>query len=551
MNTDTLSRPPALLAAIHRWLFDPDFDGGFQRVFDRAIGLLVFASVAAVLLESSPAIHASHAAAFRAFDLFVVAVFGVEYLLRLLTAPLLPEFAGSRHPRLRYAFSVHALADLLAIVPFCAVLFMAADLGALRLLWLMRVLRMAKLSRLLLPAWQEFREMNEGRSVREKVFALLEPTGHSGRLHLYADNFIVFWIVLSILCVVLESVDSVERLFAAQFRWIDMIAFTIFSIEYAARVYAAPDNPLFANTRLPRWAHLRSWPAVIDLLTILPFLLEHFLAHQLDLRFLRVFRLARMLKLTRYTSATTTLMKVMRREWQIIGAAVFMILLLVVLTASLGYLFEHDAQPDKFENIPQSIYWAVVTLASVGYGDISPVTPMGRLLTVVLALVGIGLFAIPAGLLASAFTDQLHLDRESFRLRLQQALADGVVDPGEEQEIVAEAERLHLSETEFERLIDEARKAFRQTLEAQEMSFGHLMLDANVHPEFAAEQFRILVAQLRLLQRATGEEQLAALLAAGERRDDDALRVARALAQPAASPRSRPASKADDGPQLF
>jgi voltage-gated potassium channel Kch len=95
-------------------------------------------------------------------------------------------------------------------------------------------------------------------------------------------------------------------------------------------------------------------------------------------------------------------MKVIAREWPVMAASAFIMLLLVVMTASLGYLFEHEAQPEKFENIPQSIYWAVITLASVGYGDISPVTPAGRAMTIVLALIGIGIFAIPAALLSSS-----------------------------------------------------------------------------------------------------------------------------------------------------
>jgi hypothetical protein len=163
-----------------------------------------------------------------------------------------------------------------------------------------------------------------------------------------------------------------------EFLVIDTIAFSIFTLEYLARLYAAPENPAYKKRWWPRWSHMRSGQAVIDLLAILPFLLEHFLPYPLDLRFLRVFRLMRLLKLTRYTSATVTLYKVVMREWQVIFASVFVMLLMVILTASMGYLFEHEAQPDKFENIPQSIYWAVVTLASVGYGDISPITPMGR-----------------------------------------------------------------------------------------------------------------------------------------------------------------------------
>ena len=549
----TAGAPRSTLAsAIHRWLFDPEFAGGFHREVERAVALLIVASVFAVALEQSAGFHQAHAVALHAFDLFMVALFTIEYALRALAAPALPEFASSRFPRLRYACSFYAVVDLLAIAPFYVGQFVAVDLELLRMLRLMRLLRMAKLARQLLPAIGEFRQLNAGRTLRQKVFALLEPTGHSGRLHILLDNFIMFWIGLSILCVVLESVDELAQMFGRGFAWIDMIAFTIFTVEYIARVYCAPENPLFANRRLPRLALVRMPQAVIDLLAILPTLLEPLLKQHVDLRFLRVFRLLRLLKMTRYTSSTVTLLKVVRREWHIIAAAVFVMLLLVVLTASLGYVFEHDAQPDKFDNILQAIYWAVVTLASVGYGDISPVTPMGRLLTVVLALVGIGIFAIPAGLLASAFTDQLRIDRESFRHLLQKCYEDGVADPREEQAIVAEAERLHLSGAEFERLVEEAQKAFRLTLEAEEMSFGHLMLDANAHPEFAAEQFRIMVAQLQLLLRATGEQPIASRLDASGQ-GEAALRVLRVLAQGDGSERQgKPAEEADSKqPPMF
>jgi hypothetical protein len=186
-------------------------------------------------------------------------------------------------------------------------------------------------------------------------------------------------------------------------------------------------------------------------------------------------------------------------------------MLLVVLTASLGYLFEHPAQPDKFENIPQSIYWAVVTLASVGYGDISPITPMGRLLTVILALVGIGIFAIPAGLLASAFTDQLRIDRDEFKRRLMVAFEDGSLDSKEKEIIIAEAERLHLSHEEVKRLTEEARAEFEFVTKAAEQELkasGGVIIDAKAHPELAAQQFKVLVAQLSLLTQAAGESAL-------------------------------------------
>lgn len=539
-----------LVQLTYRWLFDPEFKAGYQSRIDNFVALLIILSVFAVVLETIPEIYVPNAASFHLFDLITVGVFTVEYVLRVLTAPLLPEFAASRYPRLRYMFSFYALIDLIAIAPFYLVLFTPVDLEALRVLRLMRLARIFKLSRVLLPAWAEFQQLNTDRTFRGKVFAVLEPTGHSGRLHIFVDNFIVFWIALSMLCVILESVDSVQHLFASEFYWIDIIAFSIFSIEYVARVYSAPENPLYRGLSMPRWGHIRSWTAIIDLVTILPFLLERLLPYPLDLRFLRVFRLTRMLKLTRYTSATVTLIRVAKREWQIIAASVFVMLLMVVLTASLGYLFEHDAQPDKFENIPQSIYWAVVTLASVGYGDISPITPMGRALTVVLALLGIGIFAIPAGLLASAFTDQLRIDREAFVHQISAAYADGVMDPRELEAIAAEAERLHLSESELNRLMEQAKREFQQQLEASELNFGQLMLDANAHPEFAAEQFRIMVEQLRLIVRVTGQDRLSANLA---KENQAALEVLHALAkaEPTPKPKKQKTPESDQGPQLF
>ena len=502
--------PPSPVALIYQWLFDPDFKGGYQRQIDSTVALLIVMSVFAVILETIPEIHAPNAGWFHAFDLIIVGLFTLEYVLRVVSAPMLPEFANSRYPRLRYVFSLYALIDLIAIAPFYLVLFTPVDLEALRVLRLMRLARIFKLSRVLIPAWEEFQQLNAGRSFRAKVFALLEPTGHSGRLHIFIDNFIVFWIALSMLCVILESVDSIHHLFAAEFYWIDIIAFSIFSIEYVARVYSAPENPIYRSFSLPRWAHIRSWTALIDLVTILPFLLEHFLPYPLDLRFLRVFRLTRMLKLTRYTSATVTLIRVAKREWQIIAASVFVMLLMVVLTASLGYLFEHDAQPDKFENIPQSIYWAVITLASIGYGDISPITPGGRFITVVLALIGIGIFAIPAAILASGFTDQLRSNRERIKQELLAMGRESEFDANAREEFIKAARQHHLSNHE----IDEMIKLIEQgndPIESPAGEFGSLTLAAE-NPEYALAQYRMLVARMSELSSVADTQKLGKVL---------------------------------------
>jgi voltage-gated potassium channel len=523
--------PQSLLGTLYTWLFDPEFKPGFNHTLERGIAFLIIASVIAVLVENTPDLYNNYVGWFHGFDVLSVGIFTLEYVLRVSTAHLNPEFAGKSFPRLRYALSFYALVDLVAIAPFYFARFVDVDVEMLRVLRVLRLARMFKLSRQIVPAWHEFQALNEGRSFRAKLFALLEPTGHSGRLHTYFDNFIVFWVALSITCVIFESVESVRSLFAVEFRVIDAIAFTIFTIEYIARVYTAPENPKYKHLRVTRWAHIASASAIIDLLAILPFILESLFSQHLDLRFLRVFRLIRMLKLTRYTSALETLYKVVQREWQVIFASVFVMMLLVVLTASLGYLFEHEAQPDKFENIPQSIYWAIITLASVGYGDISPITPMGRALTVILALVGIGIFAIPAGLLASAFTDQLRIDRDAFKQRLMLAFEDGVLDNAERELIVAEAERLHLSHEEVKRLTDEARAEFAaQEAENQTQANG-LVLDAKAHPALAAAQFKLLVAQLALITEATGEAALLKSLQAAPTADHTELEVLALLAK--------------------
>ncbi len=501
------------LDSLYKWVFDQDFKHGFQHQVERTIAFLIVVSVLAVLIENTPEIYNSYKSWFHWLDVITVGIFTVEYVMRVATAHLHPDYAGKSFPRLRYAFSFYALIDLIAIAPFYFARFVDVDLEMLRVLRIMRLARMFKLSRQIIPAWHEFQELNEGRSFRAKLFALLEPTGHSGRLHAYIDNFIVFWVALSIFCVIFESVESIRALFAVEFHVIDVMAFTIFTIEYIARVYTAPENPDYKHLRMRRWAHMRSGSAVIDLLAILPFVLEALVSQQIDLRFLRVFRLIRMLKLTRYTSALQTLYKVVQREWQVIFASVFVMMLLVVLTASLGFLLEHEAQPDKFENIPQSIYWAIITLASVGYGDISPITPLGRLLTVVVALIGIGIFAIPAGLLASAFTDQLRIDREAFKQRLMLAYQDGMLDHAERELIVAEAERLHLSSDEVKRLTEETRAEFEAKESEDHTHANGLVLDAKAHPALAAAQFKLLVDQLSLITQATGEDNLRKSLA--------------------------------------
>ena len=495
---------------IYLWLFDTHTDANLHKTIDRLIALLIISNLFALLFEHVPTVYEPWKHWFHGFDVVSVAIFTVEYLLRLYVAPEDPEFAHAKSPRWAYMRSPFAVVDLVAILPFYLSMLVALDLRMLRAL---RLLRIFKLMRVLVPAIHEFRALNRGRTFRQKVHALVWPTDHGGKLHEYFDTFIVVWVVISVIAVILESVESIHFVLDLEFIILDSVAVAIFTTEYLMRLFSVVEEPGMQGAFAGRFRFARSGSALVDLLAILPFFLEVVLHHLVDLRFLRVFRMMRLLKLSRYTGATKTLVIVMKREWPVLMASAFIMLLLVVLTASLGYLFEHEAQPDKFENIPQSIYWAVITLASVGYGDISPITPAGRAMTIVLALLGIGIFAIPAALLSSAFSDQLRIERENLQNELFEMLADGTISDEEQEIIDAEAKRLHLGKDEVVRLIEKARRQREAASNHALMSLPQLL----EQPAAAVERYRELLSQISQLAMMGDNAKMTALIESGDR----------------------------------
>jgi hypothetical protein len=395
-----------------------------------------------------------------------------------------------------YVFSPFAIIDFLAVAPFFLQAFIPIDLRALRFL---RLLRILKLFRIVIPAIKEFKELNRGRTFRQKIHALVFESAYGGKLQTIFDTFIGIWVIISVLAVVLESVHSVSYLINLEFVILDTVAVGIFTVEYLMRIYACVEEPKYRHAFLGRFKQARNTATIIDLLAILPFFLEVLLGSVLDLRFLRTFRLARLLKLTRYNDSTKILTTVIAREWPVISASAFIMILMVIMTASLGYVFEHEAQPEKFDNIPNSVYWAVITLASVGYGDISPITPIGRFMTVVMALLGIGIFAIPAALLASAFGDQLHKERELLKTNLRNMMKDGHLDESEITLLRSEAKRLHITIEELNALLEHVHN---ERVNAQKKSVLPLHVIAE-KPAHAVEHYKMLVSQINQLALMT------------------------------------------------
>jgi voltage-gated potassium channel len=278
------------------------------------------------------------------------------------------------------------------------------------------------------------------------------------------DIALILLITLNVTAVILESVSQYQLLWGPYFYAFEVFSVAIFSIEYGLRLWSAVDDPWHKHHHQAlkgRLRFARTTMAVIDLLAIVPFYLALFIS--IDLRFLRVLRLLRIFKLTRYSGAMTLLFQVVRGEARNIGAAMFVLLLMLVITASLAFIIEGGSHSEAFSSIPAAMYWAIITMTTVGYGDIVPATAMGRLLTGVIAVLSLGMVAIPTGILASGFTSALQHRREQVEDKIEDALADGSLSAEEESEIEALAERLDVSDTAMRAIMEAARRDRRTT----------------------------------------------------------------------------------------
>jgi voltage-gated potassium channel len=293
-------------------------------------------------------------------------------------------------------------------------------------------------------------------SLRRRTYEVLEGSAAEHVAGRVLNALLVCLIVGNVVAVMLDSEAAISDRYhhwLQLFQWVSVLLFTV---EYGARVWAAVerDDRRYAA---PLWGRLRYMltpMALIDLVAILPFYLSFLLP--VDLLFMRVFRLFLVIKLTRYQASMSLLAGVLRNEAGPIAAAIFVLAMLLVVAASFAFLAEHDAQPEVFASIPDAMWWAIVTMTTVGYGDMVPVTPLGKLVGGLIAIIGIGMVALPAGLLASGFSEQLHQRRREFEKEVDRVLRSGTITPEEGDRLKELRDRLGLSDhqaAEIARLI--------------------------------------------------------------------------------------------------
>ena len=282
---------------------------------------------------------------------------------------------------------------------------------------------------------------------RRRIYEILEKGQPGDRQSLNCDIFLSVLIVVNLIAVCLETIDSLFVTYKFIFIAVELISVSIFSIEYGLRIWSRPAAPdeYGKSATGKRLGYIFSFTGIIDLLAILPSILPLLLGG-VDLRWLRILRLMRLLKFSHYSSALEDLFSAVRHEWRSFVATLYLLILAIFISSSLIYLFEHNIQPEHFASIPDAMWWTVVTLTTVGYGDIVPMTVAGKLVATLTALMGVCVVALLTGIVATGFTNQVSMRRNQLEAEITSALSDGVISSAEQKKIEDLRQRLNISE---------------------------------------------------------------------------------------------------------
>ncbi len=249
---------------------------------------------------------------------------------------------------------------------------------------------------------------------RDRTHEILQKASPGDLTSRRVDLFIITLIILNVVMVILETMEELSSQYTLFFDYFELFSVSVFTVEYLLRVWSSVGDEAYGHPVTGRLRFLMTPMALVDLIAILPFYLPVILPVDLRvMRSLRLFRLFRLFKLARYSESMMSLGRILRLKRGELYVTMFVLLIMLVIASSLMYFVEHEAQPEVFSSIPSAMWWGMVTLTTVGYGDVYPITPAGKVLGAAIALLGIGMFALPAGILGSGFSEEIASRREA------------------------------------------------------------------------------------------------------------------------------------------
>ncbi|MEL7249466.1 MAG: ion transporter [Bacteroidota bacterium] len=251
-------------------------------------------------------------------------------------------------------------------------------------------------------------------SLKQRIFFLIDEEGRrKSPWNRFFHLSIAGLIWLSVIAIILESFQPLRGKYQWFFNAFEILTVIVFSTEYILRMWTADLKYTEVSPWRARWQFAMSPIGIIDLLAVLPFYLPFFF--KFDLRFIRILRIIRLLrifKLNRYTKALSLFTRVFFEKRNELGITLFVMFLMLLMSSTIMYYLESDVQPDKFPDIISTFWWSVATLTTVGYGDVFPVTGWGKLISGVIAILGIGLVALPTGILSAGFIEKIEEKNE-------------------------------------------------------------------------------------------------------------------------------------------
>lgn len=242
-------------------------------------------------------------------------------------------------------------------------------------------------------------------SLKQRIHKILEPTDRGTKASAWFNVFITLVILISIAVMVLSSVQSLDAQYSTLFDVIFFFTTIVFSIEYPLRLWSCTADPRYEEPLSGRLKWVLTPFALIDLLVVFPFYLNIFMG--INLTGLVVLRIFRVFKLIRYSDSISLIIRVVKAQRDMLITAYLVLFIALISASTLMFQIENPGQPEKFSSIPATMWWGIVTLTTVGYGDMVPMTTAGKLLGGCITLLGIGIFALPAGIMASGFTQEL------------------------------------------------------------------------------------------------------------------------------------------------